>query len=199
MRSYSFNLIVEYLNEEEDAMTLVCKNIYSFLYLRTGWKSCIWETVDSYDWYHIFFTHEVIRIFRPLLHLASLTGTWHRVSSRPKSHSAPSRLTSSRRDLSTLLTALPDWPPLIDWLRGSKNFCHYITFWHPHLFPSGTIYVIHFHCHFISFKTQLHILFIKSTLNGCQKSICYTIFYHMWKDAHEISVTTTRFIRPGPG
>ena len=52
---------------------------------------------------------------------------------------------------------------------GVKNFRHFIFFWYPHIFLP-----VQFTWHFRHPKTQLHILFTKSTLTGCQRSECNT-------------------------
>ena len=80
-------------------------------------------------------------------------------------------------DMSTLLTTnsltdLPNWS--WSW-KLSQIFSG-----RPHIFPSGTIHMIHFCCPLLTlrysciFLTSTHILFMKITLTSCQRSICNT-------------------------
>ena len=64
-----------------------------------------------------------------------------------------------------------DWPPRLT--PGSKNFRHYIFSERPRIFSSGAIHVIHFSCPLFTLRHSC-ILFTKSTLTGCQRSICNT-------------------------
>ena len=72
-----------------------------------------------------------------------------------------------RRVLSTRLTAKPDWAPA--WLTMKSKTPLLYIFWVPTHF---TFLRNSFPRSFAYLKTQLHILFTKSTLTGCQKSIC---------------------------
>ena len=58
----------------------------------------------------------------------------------------------------------------LKWPLGLKilSLC---IFWRPHIFLSGAIHVP-FLLSLVYLKTQLHILFKKSILTGCQSSIC---------------------------
>ena len=129
----------------------------------------MWERVRLLWLTPCLLTHIVLHIY--LFLLTTLMGAWYNAGS-----SADCRLHPT------------DCLQLTNWAPGLKTSfttyfldAHTFSFWHNSLnsFPLFFVYL----------KTQVHILFIKSTLTGCQKSIfLLIIFFKMFTCKHFLSV-----------
>ena len=140
------------LNSRGVKKTLVHKNINSlFIY----YEVVTWETESDCWWLTPYFLKP--RCDRHIQRLASFTEAWYRAGSSTQGPPPP------WASMSTLLTADPVWP------KGRKSLSSY-TFLTPTHFCSGAIHVI-FLRSFVYLKTQVHILFTKSTLTVSQRLI----------------------------